>query len=169
MTARVRRQLSLFLPQPARGIVDRVRARVDPVQHRLIPAHVTLCREDEVGPGAIVEQLIRSLVGRSVVLRFSAPERFQGHGILLGAVGDAEAFHDLRRRILGATGGRVGDLPRPHPHITLAHPRNARAPGNSLKHTASLAGGVSVRFDELCLIEQRDAEPWQVLDRVALD
>lgn len=45
-----RRQLSLFVPEPARGPVDAVRQALDPQQHALIPAHVTLCRESELDP-----------------------------------------------------------------------------------------------------------------------
>lgn len=44
---RTRRQVSLYLPEPARSIVGAARARADPIQHELIPAHVTLCRDDE--------------------------------------------------------------------------------------------------------------------------
>ncbi len=166
LNATVRRQLSLYLPYPARELVDRVRARVDPIQHRLIPAHVTLCRDDEVALAEPFEKLRRSLAGLSVSLRFSGPERFQGHGIMLRAVADSGDFYELRRRILGPGTGNVGSARRLDPHVTLAHPRNPRAPGNSLENAAALAEGLSVRFEDLCLVEQRGSAPWRVLHRL---
>ncbi|MDP6371043.1 MAG: hypothetical protein QF634_00890 [Vicinamibacterales bacterium] len=48
--------MSLYVPEPARSIVDAVRTRTDPIQHELIPAHVTLCRDDEVTDGTVVER-----------------------------------------------------------------------------------------------------------------
>lgn len=48
----LRSQLSLFVPPiiggDTRVDIEAIRCIVDPVQHRLIPAHVTLCREDEL-------------------------------------------------------------------------------------------------------------------------
>ena len=43
----VRRQLTLFLAGEMAAAVEAVRRVVDPEQYRLIPAHVTLCREEE--------------------------------------------------------------------------------------------------------------------------
>lgn len=45
----VRRQATLYLPSPCSVAVEAVRSRYNPVQAELIAAHVTLCREDEVG------------------------------------------------------------------------------------------------------------------------
>ena len=41
-----RRQASLFLSDQFQ--IESLRLRYNPIQARLIPAHVTLCREDEV-------------------------------------------------------------------------------------------------------------------------
>ena len=45
--ANSRIQLTLFVPPPNAELIESVRRLVDPIQHQLIPAHVTLCREDE--------------------------------------------------------------------------------------------------------------------------
>jgi 2'-5' RNA ligase len=55
------------------------------------------------------------------------------------------------------------------PHVTLAHPRNPRAPGNSLALALeSLPAPLELRFDSLNLVEQRDGGSWQVLSHIAL-
>jgi|GEM_PF-3988953 len=43
-----RRHLILFVPAGITASIEALRRFVDPVQHSLIPAHVTLCREDEL-------------------------------------------------------------------------------------------------------------------------
>ncbi|MBE2186447.1 MAG: hypothetical protein IAE99_06720 [Rhodothermales bacterium] len=48
----MRRQLTLFVPPPRAEPIETVWRLVDPVQHRLIAAHVTLARGD--GPGGFV-------------------------------------------------------------------------------------------------------------------
>lgn len=44
----IRRQLTLFVDEPWRSRLQQLRIVLDPVQAALIPAHVTLCRDDEV-------------------------------------------------------------------------------------------------------------------------
>jgi putative acetyltransferase len=154
----VRRQLSLYVPDPQRAGIDAVRAVLDPVQHALIPAHVTLCREDElsaIDAAALAERLAGAA---PITLRFGAPERFAGHGILMPCgAGEAE-FHALRQQVLGH-----GDVRRASPHLTLAHPRNPRAPGNDLANAMALHGGITLRFEQAHLIEQVDGGTWQDL------
>jgi hypothetical protein len=69
----------------------------------------------------------------------------------------------LRARILGPSA-----LPLA-PHVTLAHPRNPKAPGNSLADViAQLPAPLELRFDSLNLIEQSHGGPWRVLARALL-
>jgi hypothetical protein len=155
----IRSQLSLFVP-PNIGIdLEAIRRVVDPVQHGLIPAHVTLCREDEL-TGLGLEEcavLFAQVQHDPVTLRFGPPERFAEHGILPPCIGGTAGFQSLREVILGA--GRA----RPHaPHLTLAHPRNPKAPGNDLHSAVTLRDGLSVTFDEVHLIEQEGGAPWIV-------
>lgn len=155
----IRTQLSLFV-QPSRAAeFEAVRRVVDPVQSRLIPAHVTLCRDDELAglQLADLDERLRRTHPRAVTLRFGPPERFGGHGILMPPVGDTAGFEALRALALGTP------APRPHmPHLTLAHPRNPQAPGNRLESAAPLGAGRTVTFDAVHLIEQCDGDPWVV-------
>lgn len=163
----VRRQLSLYVPPPESARLDVIRAVVDPEQHRLIPPHVTLCRESDFTTPREEEEALERLRGRAgppLTLSFGAPERFHGHGIFLPAVGGREGFDQLRREILGAE--RAGAREQV-PHMTLAHPRNPQAPGNALEEGSALARGLSIRFHTACWIEQIDSEPWRVLEELS--
>lgn len=161
---RLRHQLSLYVPPPWRDLVDAVRAVVDPEQHRLIPAHVTLCREQDFwsrAHEATALGSLRQLGGFSVTLTFGEPERFHEHGIFMPAVGGVEEFDALRQQVIGVERARAR---RQVPHLTLAHPRNRRAPGNSLRVAEALAGGIMIPFTRASWIEQVDDEPWRVCE-----
>lgn len=136
---------------------------LDPVQAELIPAHVTLCREDELDGVSAAEFTRRLGLGRPVDLSFGAPQLFHGHGVLLPAVGDLSAFDSLRRIALGRESVRQHS-----PHITLAHPRNPQAPGNTAANVLLAPTGLRVTFTEVVLIEQTNTAPWQVLEHFTL-
>lgn len=163
MTTRI--QLSLFLSGPDAARIEALRRVLDPVQARLIPAHVTLCREDELeglDAALLQRRLAASGVG-ALTLDFGAPERFGSHGVLLPCVGGEQAFRALRDVVLGS-----GAIRLQRPHLTLAHPRNPRAPGNELEAAAGLAGGLSARFASVCRIQQQGDDAWQLLQCFAL-
>ena len=155
-----RTQLSLFVPPDVGKAIEAVRRVVDPEQSRLIPAHVTLCREDELAAHRMEDIAARLAASRpfALTLRFGAPERFHDHGILLPCIGGADAFDALRARLLAP------HQARPHaPHLTLAHPRNPRVPQNELSSAVSLEAGLTITFTGVQLIEQENGAPWQVL------
>jgi 2'-5' RNA ligase len=161
----IRRQLSLYVPAPVAASLEAARRLFDPVQHRLIPAHVTVCREDEIAD--LPESVVQSRLGQAqigpITLQFGPPEQFSGHGILLNCLGGEGDFHRLRVCLLGTAGIR-----RQPPHITLAHPRNPKAPGNQLDNIATWPEGFSITFSTLYLIEQIRHKPWAVLQTFVL-
>lgn len=161
----LRRQLTLFVPEERAVALEAVRRVVDPIQHALIAAHVTLCREDELTDFSTERLLehLRSGAPGGVTLGFGAPEVFAGHGILLPAMEGEEHFRALRAWVLGSE-----QLRRQPPHLTLAHPRNPKSPGNSLTAAAHLSHLPPIRFETLSLIEQVDSTPWRVLFEVRL-
>ena len=156
---RWRRQVTLFVPGAAAGVLEPIRQRLDPIQHGLIPAHVTLCRDDEIGELPLTEFEVRlaQIALPPLTLQFGPPELFAGHGILLPCIAGMSRFQQLRVVLLGpeATGTR-------HAHITLAHPRNPRAPGNVIPTQELLTGPLTIKFATVSLIEQTDGLPWQV-------
>ena len=64
---------------------------------------------------------------------------------------------NLRRSILARDDARPAQA-----HITLAHPRNAQAAGNTPENAAGLHAQ-TISFRVVALIEQRDRGPWSTL------
>jgi hypothetical protein len=160
----VRRQLSLFVPAGQAEALEAARRVLDPVQHRLIPAHVTLCRDEET---AALDLSALAAILRDATplrLRFGAPESFWEHGVVLPCIAGEDAFFALRGRLVGESRARLQ-----RPHMTLAHPRNPKAPGNTPDQIGSVRPGAEVCFDAVQYIEQSGGGPWQVLRTFALE
>jgi len=161
----IRRQLSIYVAEPEASRLEALRLALDPVQRALIPAHATFARDGDLGAGSDLEwrERIANLKEPALRLSFGAAERFHEHGILLRCIEGAERFEAFRARVLGPA-----TLPLAA-HITLAHPRNPRAPGNSLALARErLPERLELRFDTLNLVEQHDGSRWRVLARANL-
>jgi hypothetical protein len=159
----LRRQLTLFVPEGSAPWVEPLRQELDPVQRALIAAHVTLCREDEIVDLGVTVLRDRLAQATPLVLSFGPAQRFGGHGVLLPCIEGTTAFQQLRVQALGTRAIR-----EPEPHLTLAHPRNARAPGNEDWRLAAIPVPLRLEFHEVALIEQRGAHPWVVLDTLRI-
>ena len=158
-------QLSLYVPSPGDALLEAMRELFDALQRRLIPAHVTLCREDELA-GIGLADLGTAFDGRAarpLTLRFGGPAAFQAHGVLLPCVEGAPDCHAVRGQLLGAAASR-----RLASHVTLAHPRNPRAPGNRMSNATVPSGGLTLTFRSVRLIEQVDSAPWRTLQEFSL-
>lgn len=156
---RLRRQLTLFVPAPARELLEDLRRELDPAQHARIAAHVTLCREDELEPWDAVRSRLAALGPVEVELRFGAPVQRPDDCVLLPVVGDTAAFDDLRRRILGE-GCRTQT-----PHVTIRHPRHAYRDPVDLEALVRESLPTNVRFTGIDAIEQIDGSVWDVVAR----
>ena len=158
-------QLTLFLSGSAAERIEAVRRVLDPVQFKLIPAHVTLCREDELeglSPALLQQRLKSSGIG-PLTLGFGFAEEFNTHGVLVPCISGEEKFRALREAVLGTSAIRLQQ-----PHITLAHPRNPKAPGNNPATAIALGSALKARFVSVCRIQQDGGAPWQVLQRFPL-
>lgn len=156
----IRRQLSLFVPVAEGVQLESVRHELDPVQSELIPAHVTLCREDEIGQlsASEIEARLQDYGAKRLTLSFGPPVIFQGHGVLLPCVAGESEFHELRAHLLGTTAIR-----RHSPHITLAHPRNPRSTKWAPPDEVGLPQTLSYTFVEIASIEQMGGAAWRVI------
>jgi hypothetical protein len=138
---------------------------LDPVQAALISAHLTLCREDELGAVSLACWVDRVAAWRSgpIRLSFGPATRFAGHGVLLPCVGGQRSFQALRQWLLEDPAAREHAA-----HLTLAHPRNPRAVSNTdeAMHAAPL--GLELHFGVVALIRQEEMEPWQVVQTALL-
>jgi hypothetical protein len=156
-----RKQLTLFVPQ--HHVIEEIRERFNPVQHGLITAHITLCREDEIEEiGKVIPNIEKIQLNSPLILKLNAPERFDnGKGVFISAGPNAQ-FDALRKRILEG----IIASPRPQlPHLTLMHPRNSICNDTIFNQIKTYNLPTSLSFDTISLIEQVDDRPWKILAR----
>ncbi|MEO8277587.1 MAG: hypothetical protein ABI639_15345 [Thermoanaerobaculia bacterium] len=96
----IRRPLTLLLAGEPVAAVEAVRRVVDPEPFRLIPAHVALCREEEIAgiPVEVLEARVANGPARRLTLDFGRAEMFDGHGIQVRSVAggaDSQAWRKL--------------------------------------------------------------------------
>jgi len=181
-----RMQLTLFVAENDRIVIEQLRRRFNPEQYNLIGAHVTLCREDELATTEMVMQQMDdlhfdhpglvhlektnaqnlaelSVEAGCITVHFGPPERFSdGNGVLIPAIGENQSFQDLRKLILG------GEARRHEPHITLMHPRNSTCSDDIFEQIKNAALPTQITFRKVSLIEQDDGGVWKVLKEVEL-
>jgi 2'-5' RNA ligase len=158
-------QLTLFVNDPS-GVIEGLRAAYNPVQHGLIAAHVTLCREDELGTAESVMARLRTAdLGGPLTLRFGPVARFSdGKGAWLPPDGPQPGFDALRQAALGLSSpARPFDA-----HITLLHPRNATCTDAIFAQLQAAKLPRQVVFDRVHLIRQQDGGIWELLGSRAL-
>jgi 2'-5' RNA ligase len=137
--------------------IEAVRMRFNPTQAALIPAHVTLCREDEVADWAELESRLVDISPVELTMEFGSPVR-DGNLVYLPAISGIEQFDDLRFRLLSTPNGA---RPRKqNPHITLIHPRNGHCTDTVFKEISRSLHAFSWTFCEISLIVQWGGEPW---------
>ncbi len=119
---KIRKQLTLFIEESNVNI-EKIRMEFNPEQYKLISAHVTLCREDEIGSiKSIVERIKSISLKKPIQIEFKNVEWFSdGKGILIPATDKNIEFRELRKSVLGQTKLTKEQFP----HITLMHPRNS--------------------------------------------
>ena len=152
-----RRQASLFLPDQFR--IESLRLRYNPVQARLIPTHVTLCREDEVADWDALRARLESLCPFEIVLRFDEPVR-ENNFVFLPVVEGSDQFHEFRCAILG------NDARRHVPHVTIIHPRNGTCTDQIFADITATVSSFQHTFREVMLIEQEGDGVWKTITRV---
>jgi len=161
-----RKQFTLFV-SPANEAIEKIRANYNPVQYELIPAHVTLCREDEILELDKVTENMRSIkMDSPLSIEFGKAERFnEGKGLWLPAVGNLDSFNNLRKTLLKG----IIDSPRVAlPHITLIHPRNGSCTDEIFNGLKNIQLPSSLNFDTISLIEQQNSDIWKVIKEFKL-
>ncbi len=161
-----RRQLTLFISGGSE-IIEKIRQQFNPVQHKLISAHVTLCREDEI---VQIDKVIKNIE----LIKFDGPlkiifdkvDRFEGgKGVWLTSSVDNKQFHELRREILKG----LNDTQRYHqPHLTLMHPRNSSCTEKIFDEIKAFELPNEILFDKISLVEQNDGGPWKTINEYRL-
>ena len=152
----MRRQLSLFLPPDQRSVVEPIRQRLDPQQHAIIPAHVTLCRDDELASWPLVRERLASLKSFSITMRFGDPQVLPDGCVLLRPTHGIEQYQHLRQSVLGPSANAHGA------HLTLLHPRNSTGVTYDFAEISHALTGLTATFRIIALIEQGESGKWVV-------
>lgn len=134
--------------------MEPIRQRLDPRQHAIIPAHVTLCRDDELLAWQDIGPCLAALGRFAIRLQFGAPQVLADGGVLLRPTHGMELFQELRRAVLGPSANSHGA------HITLLHPRNAAGVACDLSDIAAKLAGLTAVFRTVAVIEQNGPGPW---------
>ncbi|WP_205945593.1 2'-5' RNA ligase family protein [Pedobacter frigiditerrae] len=144
---KIRRQLTLFVENQT---IEEIRAKFNQIQHAIIPAHVTLCREDELEDlEKIIANIKALLIDKPIKISFNEVIRFDdGKGVLIPANEENIDFHNLRNLIL--------IYPRKHlPHITLIHPRNSTCTDSIFEEIKSSQLPTTLFFNKIILIDKK--------------
>lgn len=167
MNQMVRQQLTLFVDKTNSTNIEVIRKMFNPKQYALIDSHVTLCREDELENITLILDNLTQINFPKITLYFGSVLRFENnHGVLLPALGENEAFHQLRLTLLANSAINI----RKHePHITLMHPRNSTCTDKIFQEIQTITLPTSLSFDTISLIEQVNGEQWQVLKEFKLN
>jgi 2'-5' RNA ligase len=159
-------QLTLFIPSFQSETIEKIRAEFNPEQFRLINAHVTLCREDELTD---IDQVIHNIKNNpleSVTLNLNKIKRFsEEKGVLIPAFSRDGSFKQLRKNILS---GIIPDIRNHEAHITLMHPRNSTCTNEIFSQIEQFSIPETITFNEICLIEQEVDQKWKILERFQL-
>lgn len=152
-------QLTLFIPESISATIEEIRSRYNPVQHNLIAAHITLCREDELTSLEAVLKNLEQLDFPAFSIPFNSPIRFDnGKGLLLPALDDS-TFQELRKMVLKG----IISQPRIHtPHLTLMHPRNSTCTDLLYKEILTINLPDRFHFNKVSLIEQVNGGIWTI-------
>lgn len=153
-----RRQASLYLT--GQSDIEALRSRYNPMQARLIPPHVTLCREDEVTDWEDLQNRLESMRPFEITITFGIPVR-EDNFVYLPVVEGLEEFQSFRRAILSKE-ARIHT-----PHLTLIHPRNGICSEQIFADISkTITEPFPYTFREVRIIEQEVGGIWSVISRV---
>lgn len=153
-----RRQASIYLPDQFQ--IEALRFRHNPMQARLIPAHVTLCCEDEVTDWDLFQARLESLSPFEITLTFGIPVR-EDNFVFLPVQEGFDDYQDFRQAIL------LREARKLTPHCTLIHPRNGTCTDQTFADiSATIISPFQYTFREVMLIEQENGGVWNVISRV---
>ena len=161
-----RKQLTLFLDAAEADSIERIRAKFNPAQFKIIRSHITLCREHEIEALETVLNNLDNLkteqfeLGLDELIRFS-----EGKGVLIKVKDKQNHFQKLRAAVLKNTTPEPGIHT---PHITLMHPRNSSCNDSIFEEIKEIGIPEKLRITSITLIEQEIGKKWKVLKEYKL-
>ena len=166
MKRNIRKQITLFVVENQSLEIEKVREKFNIDQFKLIKAHLTLCREDELEQFEKVMINLNKLDFKSFFLKVGKPILFSSeNGILLPVIGNTEAFNVLRSEILN---GIIENPRNQEPHITLMHPRNSICSNEIFTEIQNYNFPFQFKFDKVSLIEQVFGKKWNIIEEFKL-
>jgi 2'-5' RNA ligase len=146
-----RKQASLYLTDVPH--IEAMRWKFNSQQAQLIPAHVTLCREDEVDDWDLLRERVEAIKDFELTLNFGEPAREENF-VYLPIIDGEDRFHELRRLLLKR------EPRRSTPHVTIIHPRNGTCDDASFDEISRELTPFQFTFREIQLIQQFAGEGW---------
>ncbi len=148
-----RRQASLYLTSAPH--IESLRLRYNPEQAKLIPPHVTLCREDEVSDWEAFRARVNARRPIELTLDFGVPIR-DNDFVFLPVTRGVKQFHQLRSDLL------MNEPRISTPHLTIIHPRNGKCTDEVFADLVRQAPPFGYSFREVSLIEQSTDGVWNL-------
>ena len=153
-------QLSIFLTQVEVKNIEGIRSKYNPIQHDLIPAHITLARETEFLPDQQFLRKFKEVEFPRFQVGLGKAERFsEGKGVFI-PIRDPEHKLTKLRALLRIQSTDFS------PHITIMHPRNATCTDEIFEDILKVKIPGHVQISNIKLIRQQSGERWEVMGQI---
>lgn len=147
--------------------IETARKKFNPLQHRIIRSHLTLCREDELTDLDGVMKNLDNLKLGNLTFEVGEVERSDnGKGAVLPVYDENNKFKNLRELLLK---GMVDNPRNLKAHITIIHPRNATCTDGIFSELKKKIFPPKLTFKKISLIEQEGNNPWKIVRTIKLN
>ena len=160
-------QATLFIDEPFKESIEKIRRKYNPEQYSLIGCHITLLRDDELTDIENVTKNLSELNEYMLEINFGNLRRSDdGKGVLIEGKGSNHSFHSLREKLLANTG--INNISILHPHITLIHPRNGNCTDEIFEELKKQKLPSKIPFKTVSIIEQLNGGKWNIVNQFNL-
>ncbi|MBL7888437.1 MAG: 2'-5' RNA ligase family protein [Bacteroidia bacterium] len=160
-------QATLFIDEPFKESIEKIRRKYNPEQYSLIGCHITLLRDDELTDIENVTKNLSELNEYMLEINFGNLRRSDdGKGVLIEGKGSNHSFHSLREKLLANTG--INNISILHPHITLIHPRNGNCTDEIFEKLKKQKLPSKIAFKTVSIIEQLNGGKWNIVNQFNL-
>ena len=161
-----RLHLTLFLDPMESMVIEYIRKRFNPEQFRLIPAHITLCRENELEDLTRIKHVLETLDFEEFDLSLGEIREISAElGVWVTLLDPQGKVPQLREMILGGASPSAGNFT---PHITLMHPMNSKLNRQKVETIKEVELSGMIRISRISLIEQQEDQIWKTLEEYQL-
>lgn len=160
-------QATLFIDEPFKESIEKIRRKHNPEQYSLIGCHITLLRDDELTDIEKVTKNLLELNEQTIEVDLGKLRRFDdGKGVLIEGKGSNHSFHSLREKLLANT--QANNISILHPHITLVHPRSGNCTDEIFDELKKQKLPSKISFKTISIIEQINGGKWNIVNQFNL-